>query len=101
VFTVQPKAGLTNGTAVINQGSIVFDVNAPILTNTVTNTIDSSTVTSAVGSLPATFSGTALPVSWSGSDSNGSGIASYNIYVSTDNGPYSVWLSGTSLTTAN
>jgi RHS repeat-associated protein len=101
VFTVRPKTGLTNGTAIANQASIVFDVNAPIPTNTVTNTIDSATVTSTIDPLPSTFSGTSLPVSWSGSDGGGSGIASYNIYVSTDNGPYQLWLSGTTLTAAN
>ena len=39
-YTVQPKAGLTTGTTINQQASVVFDTNAPINTATVTNTID-------------------------------------------------------------
>ena len=47
-----------------------------------------------------TFSNTFL-VSWSGTDANGeSGLASYNIYVSDDGGPFQLWLGNTTLTSA-
>ena len=101
VFTVTPKASLTNGATITNQGSIIFDVNAAIATNTVTNTIDTSTVTSAIAPMAATSASVSIPVSWSGSDASGSGISTYNIYVSTDSGSYVLWLSATSLTTSN
>ncbi len=39
-YTVQPKAGLPTGSVIYNQASIVFDVNPPIATGTVTNTIE-------------------------------------------------------------
>jgi len=39
VFSVMPKKGLSPGTLITNQARIVFDVNPPIDTNTVTNTI--------------------------------------------------------------
>jgi uncharacterized repeat protein (TIGR01451 family) len=39
VFSVLPKKGLPPGTTITNQARIVFDVNPPIDTNTVTNTI--------------------------------------------------------------
>ncbi len=99
-FSVMPKAGLANGTTIANQASIVFDVNAPIATNTVTNALDTSTVTSAVSPMPASTNVTALTVSWTGSDPTGSGIAYYNIYVSIDGGAYALWLSATTLTSS-
>ena len=41
-----------------------------------------------------------IPVSWSGQDdTGGSGIATYNIYVSTDGGPFTLWLANTTGTT--
>ncbi|MBM3301771.1 MAG: IPT/TIG domain-containing protein, partial [Deltaproteobacteria bacterium] len=39
VFSVMPKKGLSPGTVITNQARIIFDVNPPIDTNTVTNTI--------------------------------------------------------------
>jgi RHS repeat-associated protein len=99
-FSVTPKSGLANGTTIANQGSIVFDVNAAISTNSVTNTIDSVYPTSSVAALPATTTAASFPVSWSGSDSGGSGIADYDIYVSTNSGAYSLWLPATTQTSA-
>jgi RHS repeat-associated protein len=99
-FTVMPKAALANAAAVTNQASITFDANAAILTNVVTNTLDKSTPTSAISSLPATSNASSFTVGWTGSDPSGSGIASYNIYVSIDGGVYSLWLSSTTLTSA-
>ena len=94
-YLVQPKAGLAGGTRIEAQASIVFDVNDPIVTNTWLNTIDiappSSQVSSLAANSPASFN-----VSWVGVDdaggTAGSGIASYDIYVSDTNGPYTLWL---------
>src|ERR1017187_4239658 len=91
-------SGLANGTTIVNQGSIVFDVNSAISTNSVTNTIDSVYPTSSVAALPATTTSTSCPVSWSGTDPGGSGIADYDIYVSTNSGDYSLWLPATTQT---
>ena len=99
-FTVMPKKGLANGTTITNQASIVFDVNAPIATNTVINTIDSAIPTSTVASLPTISSTPSFTVSWGGNDPGGAGIAYYDIYVSTDGGPFTVWLAGTTQTSA-
>ena len=99
-FSVLPKAGLADGTAINNQASIVFDHLAAIATNTVTNTIDTTTPTSTVNPLSAITTSTSIPVSWSGSDPSGSGIASYNIFVSINGGAYAVWLPATSLTSS-
>ncbi len=100
-FTVMPQKGLANTTSISNQGSIRFDLNSPILTNTVTNTIDTAVPTSSINPLPASTSSGTFAVSWTGSDPSGAGISSYNIYVSVDSGAYSLWLSATALSTAN
>jgi len=99
-FSVMPKAGLANGTTITNQASIVFDANAAIATNTVINTLDTSSVTSAINPMSGSTTSTTFNVSWTGSDPTGSGIASYNIYVSIDGAAYSLWLSATTLTSS-
>jgi RHS repeat-associated protein len=99
-FNVLPKTGLADGATISNTASIVFDVNAAITTNTVTNTIDTTAPISTVDPLPATTTSTSIPVSWSGSDPSGSGIASYNIFVSMNGSAYSVWLPATTLTSS-
>jgi RHS repeat-associated protein len=99
-ISVSPKSTLGNGAAIANQASIVFDANAAIATNTVTNTIDSTTPTSAVSPLPATSTTQSFSVSWTGSDPGGSGIAVYNIFVSIDGGAYATWMANTTATAA-
>ena len=53
-YTVQPKSGLATGTAINQQASVVFDINAPLDTAAVVNTIDVTTPSSSVAPLPAT-----------------------------------------------
>lgn len=94
-FRVRPKASLANGTAIYNQATITFDptygVNAPIRTATIRNTIDNQAPTSRVADLPMA-SAERILVSWSGADPGGSGVASYDVYVAVDGGPYLPWL---------
>jgi hypothetical protein len=92
-FAISPKPSLQDATEIYNQASIVFDVNDPILTNVVTNTIDDNLPTSSVNPLPAE-SESPLTVSWSGDDGSGSGIAFYDVYLSTDGGWFLAWQSG-------
>jgi len=48
-----------------------------------------------VEALPPTTTSTEFTVRWSGQDeTNGSGIASYDIYVSIDDGPFALWREG-------
>jgi hypothetical protein len=93
VYTVLPKNSLATGAQITNQANIVFDVNAAILTPKTTNSIDITAPTSAVNALPVD-SAPSFTVSWSGTDA-GSGIQSYNIYASTNGGPWGGWLLGT------
>ncbi len=98
-YTVQPNAGLTTGTTINQQASIVFDTNTPLDTNTATNTIDASAPTSSVTALPA-HSPPNIAVSWTAQDDGGPGIASYDVYVSDDGGPFALWQSDTTATSA-
>jgi len=64
------------------------------------NTIDNVAPTSNVAALPAVSPGS-FAVSWSGQDNpGGSGIDSFNIYVSDDSGPYTLWQHDTTATSA-
>jgi hypothetical protein len=104
LLTVMPKQGVTTGTQLMNQATIVFDANAPIATPTWFNTLDVTPPVSTVNALPATevtnSGGSAtFNVSWSGTDV-GSGIASYTVYVSDNGGPFTAWQTATTQTTA-
>ena len=115
-YIISPKAGLTTGTQIRNVAAITFDVGNTITTDQVNdddpslgvdptkqalNTIDAGPPTSSVTALPATESAAVFTVSWSGQDdSGGSGIASYDVYVSDNGGAYTLWQQDTSDTTA-
>ncbi len=113
-YTVKPSSGLPTGTRITNVASIRFGLNPIITTDQVddndpskgisTNkqalvTIDDSPPSSAVQPLPPTETTTNFTVAWSGTDT-GSGIASYNVYVQTNGGPWALWLAGTAETSA-
>jgi len=88
-FTVMPKDNLASGTAFRNRAEIVFDLNKPILTNTVVNTLDFTPPTTTMRSLPATHSRDSLVVKWQSSDGPaGSGIESVALFASKDGGPF-------------
>ena len=89
-YAVRPLATAAGGTVVTAAAGIVFDANAPIATNTWTNTLDVAGPTSAVAPLPTTAGTTAIPVTWAGSDDNG--IANYTLFVSVDGGSFVPWL---------
>lgn len=89
-FDIEPKPGLPSGTEIRNKATIVFDINPPMDTNEVLNTIDSLPPTSSVLPLPEE-SPTSFTVSWSGSD-EGSGVKDYTVWFSEDGGPWVIWL---------
>jgi hypothetical protein len=94
---VSPRLSLTTGAMIINQASIVFDTNTPILTSQWLNTIDKTKPTSHVLPLNNTQNSLSFQVMWSGTDV-GSGIKDYTIFVSENDGPFTVWLSNTTAT---
>jgi hypothetical protein len=103
-YSVKPKGDLATGTVITNAATIDFEVGippAPMSTPSVFNTIDSGQPTSHVNPLAPTASEVQFAVSWSGQDdAGGSGIASFDVYVSQDGGPPSLWKAGTTLTSA-
>jgi hypothetical protein len=115
-YSVQPKSGLPTGTQIRNVAFVTFDQNEAVSTDQVNdedpsqgvdlnkqdlNTIDSVPPTSSVSTLPASSS-YGFQLQWSGQDdAGGSGVANYDIYYSTDGGPFVSWLQQTSLTRAS
>jgi len=107
-YTVRALTNLTMGTEIRNVATIQFDYNQPLRTDLVDPhnpaagidpnkqalvTIDADPPTSSVTALP-TGVNKDFGVIWSGSDS-GAGIVSYDIYVSTNDGLWTLWLSAT------
>jgi hypothetical protein len=90
-FSIEPKADLAEGTVIDAVATIIFDVEDPILTPDVSNTIDNtapnSEVTDFATNVPEEFT-----VSWTSEDGSGSGAASYDVYVSDNDGPFTLWL---------
>ncbi len=99
-YSIQPAAGDVTGTPINAQATVVFDTNAPLNTASIVNTIDTSIPTSSVASLPATTTSPSFTVSWSGNDGSGSGIATYDIFVSDNGGAFQPFLTGTTATSA-
>jgi hypothetical protein len=92
-FTVMPKESLATDTAINNQATIVFDVNAPISTQTWLNTIDNDKPSSHVLPLPAQ-SPSNIPLQWTGADL-GAGVQDFTIFVSDNGGPFTAFLTNT------
>ncbi len=100
-YTIEPVAGAPTGTQIANSATITFDTEEPIITNTVSNTLDADGPTSVVETLPAASLST-FTVRWTGEDAaDGSGLQSYDIWVSENDGPYQPWISGTTETSAD
>ncbi|WP_081402834.1 CARDB domain-containing protein [Scytonema hofmannii] len=100
-YSVKPKSSVENGAVIDAQARIIFDINEPIDTPAIFNTIDKSKPTSTVSALPSATNDTSFSVSWSGSDNtDGSALAGFTIYVSDNGGAFVPWLENTTLTEA-
>lgn len=98
-YIIRPKAGLPTGTNLENFASIVFDLNSPINTPVVHNTIDATGPTSQVAELPPTTTSTTVTIHWQGQDDEqGSGVASYDVYGSRDGTAFVPYALGTAAT---
>ncbi|HRY31769.1 MAG TPA: T9SS type A sorting domain-containing protein [Bacteroidales bacterium] len=88
-FSIRPKSDVITGDSLKAAAEIVFDINPPLATNTWVNIADAVAPQSQVVSLPAESDTTTVAVYATGSDdSGGSGIASFELYVSENNGPF-------------
>ncbi len=96
-FTVNPISTLPTGTNIQNKASIIFDLNKPIITNNYKNVIDDIKPMSNIKALSLSQRDSNFMVSWQGSDV-GSGIRSYDVFVSEDTGLFKYWLHNSSNT---
>ena len=114
-YDVNPRSDLPSGTEIRNVALITFDANPAIATDQVDEndpskgsdpakqalvTIDSVAPSSSVTALPLTTNSASFTVSWSGTDAAGSGIASNNVFVSTNGGPFTPFQTATTATSA-
>ena len=103
-YTVAPKSTDTTGTLIDAKATVTFQAGLPdqssLDTAPISNAIDVGAPTSTVAALPAS-SPSVFTVHWAGQDdTGGSGIASFDIYVSDNGGPFAAWLTGTQMTSA-
>ena len=108
-FHVDPVAGLASGTQLSNVAYVEFDFAGDIYDHPAPkvdpdvepaepapwiNTIDAGVPTSQIEALPFFTGNEVVTVRWHGQDEeDGSGIASYDVYVSVDEGAWEPWLS--------
>ncbi|TLY30395.1 MAG: T9SS type A sorting domain-containing protein [Ignavibacteria bacterium] len=103
-FQVKARNSSHTGDSLRAGATIVFDVNAPINTPTISNTIDAGLPRSRVALLPASTNSTSFNVHWSGGDDSlGSGLANYSVYVSRNDSSFAPLILNTTdtLTTFN
>jgi len=102
-FTVGLKSGLPTGTRIENQALVQFDFIPNPKTGELwglappdgpwVNTVDAGPPTSWVEPLAEVTNTLEFLVTWDGADDqDGSGIACYDVYFSTDDGPFIRWL---------
>jgi RHS repeat-associated protein len=115
-YVVKPRPGLPSGTAVRNVALVRFDYQEIIATDQVDDhdptkgsdpakealaTLDTGVPTSSVQLLPTVTTTASFPVRWSGTDeTGGSGVAAFNVYASDNGGPFTLWQSATTATSA-
>ncbi len=86
-YIIRAKSSLVTGDQINNDAEIIFDNNAPIVTNVWTNVVDDTPPQSAVNPLPPNISTAQFTISWGGTDFI-AGIRAYKIFVSENDGPY-------------
>lgn len=100
-YAVSPLESTASGERIDALATIVFDTNDPIETPPIFNTIDSAAPQASVNTLPEETATSDFTVSWSGSDTEGgSGIRSFDVFVSTNGGPFEPFLLNTTATSA-
>jgi PKD repeat protein len=90
-YQVNTKPNLPTGTIINNTAKIVFDNNAPILTNIWTNGIDKEKPASKVMEEVVKINDSTFKISWEGTDTH-AGVFFYRIMVSENDGPYIEWI---------
>jgi hypothetical protein len=94
MYTILPAEDAATGDVIDAQASIIFDINAPIDTPPVFNTVDATPPVSSVGVQPARSDTATFYVFWSGED-EGSGVRDFQLFVSRDDEPFELYQSAT------
>lgn len=90
-FTLKPNEKATTGDSLRAKASIVFDINEPIPTNRWVNIVDAVAPASHLTGLPA-YVDSVFTLTWTGrDDSLGSGVKSYDVFVSKNGGPFALY----------
>lgn len=88
-FTVNLKPNLPSETKIRNKAVITFDINKPLATNTVVNTLDFDSPSADITNI-SQLSSHELSVAWNGNDGSGSGVKNAAVYLSTGDGPFTL-----------
>ena len=101
LYSIRPLVDLPSGSEIRNQAFNYFDENEAVPTPATLHTIDVGLPSSRVEPLPAQVPNQLFTVSWTGTDdAGGSGIRSYDVYVSDDMGQFTLWQDDTVETSA-
>ncbi len=93
-YSIKPFATAITGDSITAKADIIFDENEPIETNTWANVVDAFAPTSHIVNLPDSTPNTEITLQYTGvDDAGGSGIQSYNLYVSDNGGAKTLYLS--------
>jgi RHS repeat-associated protein len=93
-FSIKPVSTAQTGDTISAHASIVFDANDTIPTNHAFNTIDALPPTTNMNSIVQNLAAGKYRISWNGQDdAGGSGLAAFNLYVSVNNKPFTLYLS--------
>lgn len=93
LFSIEPRRGLETGTVIANRARILFDRNAAIDTPVWLNTLDATPPVSQVQTLAESLATPEVSLRLDGQD-EGSGVGSYELYVSDNGGPIQKWAEG-------
>ncbi len=92
-YTVRAERTAPSGTVIDAWARIIFDINEPIDTPAIFNTLDAGLPTSVIEPLAAQTNDPMISLTWSGrDDEQGSGIRDFTIFVSRDGGAFEPWL---------
>jgi PKD repeat protein len=86
-YTVRPASEVATADSIDAQARIVFDINEPIDTPAIFNTIDADLPVSSMEPSASFIDSTSFEIRWSGKDV-GSGLQSFTIFVSEDKAPF-------------
>lgn len=90
-FTIKPQLSDVTGDSITAQASIVFDDNAPIITNTWSNLVDAVPPVSTLNPLSVGSGSPSIIVEWTGvDDTTAVGVDYYDLYVSVDGAPFTL-----------